>query len=181
MTTENLEAKLQHASYPLFPLTVQLLHLGDCNVTAHSHPIPNSELQYQYPTQHFETRSLCHLWKLAAILTWLLNAAWDMWQDQLWHLTIGHQQLYWIISPSALGLVHNCYHNLKSPNWEALDSSLFMSKVKYNMGLVELPQWDSVPCLAVFNNNCKMEDPACSIQVQPVWISCLKNRTHKIF
>jgi len=85
-THETLEAKLQRTSGPLFPLTAQLLPPGNSNGPANSHLTPNAASQYQYPSQHTDTGSPSQPFtsrKLVAILTWLLNAAWDMWQDQL--------------------------------------------------------------------------------------------------
>jgi len=84
-THETLEAKLQQASGPLvFLLTAQLLHHGDSNGSTNPHLTPNAVPHHQYHSQHMETRSPCQLFesrKLAAILTQLLNAAWDMWQE----------------------------------------------------------------------------------------------------
>ncbi len=83
-THKTLEAKLQHASGPLFSLTAQLLLPGNSNGPANSHLTPNAASQYQYPSQHTDTGSPSQPFtsrKLVAILTWLLNAAWDMWQE----------------------------------------------------------------------------------------------------
>jgi len=87
-TTENLKAKLQHASGPLLPLTELLLHQGDCTDTVKLKPKAQDNitpLATSYPSE-------CQ--KLDFILTQLLNAAWDMWQESydiqqsnIWDLT----------------------------------------------------------------------------------------------